>query len=112
MYVQLFFPEDDGSPDGTAQAVEEFGQKEKRAHLLKRTQKNGLGPAYVAGFKWGLQNGYDFISEMDADWSHPPRFLTPLYQAAQKYARAYPTIAAAALSAGSDCEGSSRKASE
>jgi dolichol-phosphate mannosyltransferase len=76
---------DDGSPDGTAQAVAEYSQKEQRAHLLRRTEKKGLGPAYVAGFKWGLENQYDFISEMDADWSHPPRFLVPMYQAAASH---------------------------
>src|SRR6266568_3513666 len=65
---------DDGSPDGTAQAVEEFSKKEQRTFILKRTKKEGLGPAYVAGFRWGLERGYEFISEMDANWSHPPRF--------------------------------------
>ena len=43
-----------------------------------------MGRAYIAGFKWGLERGYDFISEMDADWSHPPRFLTAMYAAAMK----------------------------
>jgi len=76
---------DDGSPDGTAKAVEEFSQKDKRVFLLKRTEKKGLGRAYIAGFKWGLENGYEFISEMDADWSHPPRFLAPMYAAAAHY---------------------------
>lgn len=75
---------DDGSPDGTAQAVEEFSQKDSRVHLLKRSEKKGLGRAYVAGFKWGLERNFDFISEMDADWSHPPRFLAPMYTAALK----------------------------
>jgi dolichol-phosphate mannosyltransferase len=76
---------DDGSPDGTSQAVEEFMTREKRVFILKRSEKKGLGRAYVAGFKWGLERGYDFLSEMDADWSHPPKFLVPMYQAAQKY---------------------------
>src|SRR5260370_14280953 len=75
---------DDGSPDGTARAVDDFSQKDKRVFLLKRTEKKGLGRAYIAGFKWGLEHGYDFISEMDADWSHPPRFLKDMYRAAQK----------------------------
>lgn len=75
---------DDGSPDGTGKAVEEFALKDSRVHLLKRSEKKGLGRAYVAGFKWGLERGYDFISEMDADWSHPPRFLVSMYATAQK----------------------------
>lgn len=75
---------DDGSPDGTATLVEDFMIKEKRAFILKRTEKKGLGKAYVAGFNWGMQNGYDFLSEMDADWSHPPKFLVPMYQAASQ----------------------------
>jgi dolichol-phosphate mannosyltransferase len=75
---------DDGSPDGTGRAVDEFSQRDQRVHLLKRTEKKGLGKAYVAGFNWGLERGYDFISEMDADWSHPPRFLAPMYAAAAK----------------------------
>jgi dolichol-phosphate mannosyltransferase len=74
---------DDGSPDGTANLVEDFMIKEKRVFILKRTEKKGLGKAYVAGFNWGMQNGYDFLSEMDADWSHPPKFLLPMYQAGQ-----------------------------
>ncbi len=74
---------DDGSPDGTANLVEDFMIKEKRVFILKRTEKKGLGKAYVAGFNWGMQNGYDFLSEMDADWSHPPKFLIPMYQAGQ-----------------------------
>jgi dolichol-phosphate mannosyltransferase len=75
---------DDGSPDGTAKLVEDFMVKEKRVSILKRAGKMGLGPAYVAGFRWGLERGYDFISEMDADWSHPPRFLQTMYQAGAK----------------------------
>ena len=76
---------DDASPDGTGRLVEDFMVREKRVFLLKRPGKKGLGQAYVAGFHWGLQNGYDFLSEMDADWSHPPKFLVPMYQAADKY---------------------------
>jgi dolichol-phosphate mannosyltransferase len=73
---------DDGSPDGTGQLVQDYGVKENRVHLLNRSEKKGLGPAYVAGFRWGIEQGYDFISEMDADWSHPPRFLKDMYRAA------------------------------
>ncbi len=73
---------DDGSPDETATAVLEFNKIEKRTFLLQRTEKKGLGPAYVAGFNWGLERGYEFISEMDADWSHPPRFLKAMHEMA------------------------------
>jgi dolichol-phosphate mannosyltransferase len=76
---------DDGSPDGTATLVEDFMIKEKRVFILKRKEKKGLGQAYVAGFRWGIQNGYEFLSEMDADWSHPPKFLIPLYNAAKSF---------------------------
>jgi dolichol-phosphate mannosyltransferase len=71
---------DDGSPDGTAELVEQFQKNEARVFLLKRTAKNGLGAAYVAGFKWALERGYEFISEMDADWSHPPRYLKEMHR--------------------------------
>jgi len=73
---------DDGSPDGTAALVEEFALKDKRVFLLKRSGKMGLGKAYVAGFRWALENNYDFIIEMDADWSHPPRFLADMTRVA------------------------------
>jgi dolichol-phosphate mannosyltransferase len=64
---------DDNSPDGTAAIVEELQRSEPRAHLLKRPGKLGLGTAYIEGFKWGLARGYDFLLEMDADFSHDPR---------------------------------------
>jgi dolichol-phosphate mannosyltransferase len=64
---------DDNSPDGTGNYVEnEFNQNE-RIHLLKRNAKMGLGTAYIAGFKYALQNNYDFVFEMDADFSHDPK---------------------------------------
>jgi len=68
---------DDGSPDGTADFVEKnlmphFGG---RLFILKRAGKLGLGSAYRDGFRWGIKNGFDYLVEMDADWSHPPRFL-------------------------------------
>lgn len=75
---------DDGSPDQTGPMVAEVAKRDQRIHLLQRQAKEGLGTAYVQGFKWGLTHEYDFISEMDGDWSHPPRFLTPMYQAADK----------------------------
>ncbi len=73
---------DDGSPDGTAAAVkglqEEFSG---RLHLLERSGKLGLGTAYITGFKWGLAQGYDYIFEMDADFSHAPSDLPRLLAA-------------------------------
>lgn len=66
---------DDGSPDGTGKFVKEEMQKNNRIHLLEREKKMGLGTAYIAGFKYALQNNYDFIFEMDADFSHDPNEL-------------------------------------
>ncbi len=66
---------DDNSPDGTANFVEGEMKTNERIHLLKREKKLGLGTAYIAGFKYALQNGYDFIFEMDADFSHDPNEL-------------------------------------
>ena len=66
---------DDGSPDGTGNIVEEMGKAEPRIHLLRRAGKMGLGTAYIAGFKWGLERGYDYLQEMDADFSHDPKEL-------------------------------------
>ena len=74
---------DDGSPDGTAEIVRER-QKEFPAtlHLLERSGKLGLGTAYLMGFRWGLEHGFDYICEMDCDFSHNPDDLVRLYQAA------------------------------
>ena len=66
---------DDGSPDGTGKFVEDEMEKNNRIHLLRRERKLGLGTAYIAGFKYALQNNYDFIFEMDADFSHDPNEL-------------------------------------
>jgi len=63
---------DDNSPDGTAKFVEEQAVKNNRVHLIKREKKTGLGTAYIAGFKYALQNDYNYILEMDADFSHDP----------------------------------------
>ena len=74
---------DDGSPDGTAAIVKNLmaGEFNGRLHLLERSGKLGLGTAYITGFKWALQQGYDFIFEMDADFSHDPNDLPRLYEA-------------------------------
>lgn len=74
---------DDGSPDGTAAIVKGLMQQEftNRLFLIERTGKLGLGTAYIAGFRWGLAQGYDYIFEMDADFSHAPSDLPRLYSA-------------------------------
>lgn len=64
---------DDNSPDGTAAFVEDQMMTNNRIHLIKRPSKQGLGTAYIAGFKFALKNGYDFVFEMDADFSHDPK---------------------------------------
>ncbi|MBK9270177.1 MAG: polyprenol monophosphomannose synthase [Saprospiraceae bacterium] len=70
---------DDGSPDGTAQEVVELIKRYPgKIHLLERTEKSGLGTAYIAGFKWALKRKYEYILEMDADFSHPPFKLIEL----------------------------------
>ncbi len=66
---------DDNSPDGTAQYVESVGKKEPRVKIIKREKKMGLGTAYVAGFKYALEHGYEAAIEMDADYSHDPKEL-------------------------------------
>ena len=74
---------DDGSPDGTAEIVKTLQQTEfdGRLHLLQRTGKLGLGTAYLMGFRWALEHGYEYIFEMDADFSHNPSDLPRLYEA-------------------------------
>ncbi len=64
---------DDGSPDGTGKFVGEESKKNDRVHLLQREKKMGLGTAYIAGFKYALEHNYDYIFEMDADFSHDPK---------------------------------------
>lgn len=64
---------DDNSPDGTSAFIESQIKNNNRIHLIKRSSKQGLGTAYIAGFKYALQNGYDFVFEMDADFSHDPK---------------------------------------
>lgn len=73
---------DDGSPDGTADVVKGL-QKEfpEQLHIEERSGKLGLGTAYIHGFKWALERDYEFIIEMDADFSHPPKSLIKLYEA-------------------------------
>ena len=73
---------DDGSPDGTAAIVKGLqAEFPERLHLLERSGKQGLGTAYLTGFRWSLDHGYDYIFEMDADFSHNPDDLLRLYGA-------------------------------
>ena len=73
---------DDGSPDGTADIVKGLqAEFPERLHLLERSGKQGLGTAYLTGFNWSLEHGYDYVFEMDADFSHNPDDLVRLYAA-------------------------------
>ena len=74
---------DDGSPDGTAGIVKGLiaGEFADRLHIVERSGKLGLGTAYIAGFRWALAHGYEYIFEMDADFSHNPHDLPRLYKA-------------------------------
>jgi dolichol-phosphate mannosyltransferase len=74
---------DDSSPDGTADVVRELQANEPRLHLLVRSAKEGLGAAYVAGFRWALERDYAFVFEMDADYSHDPKYLPGFLAAIQ-----------------------------
>jgi len=74
---------DDNSPDGTGRMADEMAAAESRMHVLHRPGKAGLGKAYLAGFRWALERDYEFVFEMDADFSHDPRFLTDFLAAAQ-----------------------------
>jgi dolichol-phosphate mannosyltransferase len=72
---------DDGSPDGTGKIADELAMSDSRVHVLHRTEKAGLGAAYIAGFGWGLDRDYDVFVEMDADGSHAPEQLPRLLAA-------------------------------
>jgi dolichol-phosphate mannosyltransferase len=69
---------DDGSPDGTGKLADQIASQNPRLHVLHRAKKMGLGTAYVNGFQWGLQQGYQALIEMDADFSHHPRYLSEM----------------------------------
>lgn len=75
---------DDNSPDGTAEEVRKLQSQYSNVHLLVREKKNGLGRAYIAGFQWGLEKGYEILVEMDADFSHRPVDLKALIEGAAK----------------------------
>ena len=76
---------DDNSPDGTGKVADELSQKfAHKVYVLHREKKEGLGRAYIAGFRWGLKRGYDFIFEMDADGSHSPEYLPKMLKKAEE----------------------------
>lgn len=66
---------DDASADGTGRMADEIAEREPRLHVMHRPRKLGLGTAYLAGFSWGLERGFDYMFEMDADLSHDPKYL-------------------------------------
>jgi len=74
---------DDNSPDGTGDCADALAEADPHIHVLHRTAKNGLGAAYLAGFRWGLSRGYDLLVEMDADGSHQPEHLPTMLEAAR-----------------------------
>ncbi|MAZ47824.1 MAG: dolichyl-phosphate beta-D-mannosyltransferase [Halobacteriovoraceae bacterium] len=74
---------DDGSPDGTADIVKKHQETNQRLHLIQRTGKLGLGTAYITGFKWALDRDFEFVFEMDCDFSHDPKDIPILLEAAQ-----------------------------
>ncbi len=76
---------DDNSPDKTFEIVEWLQKKNPRIHLLRREKKLGLGTAYICGFKWALKHGYDFVFEMDADFSHAPDDLPRFIEGLEHY---------------------------
>lgn len=75
---------DDNSPDGTGQLADELAAKHPQIHVLHRATKDGLGRAYLAGFKWALERGYEFVFEMDGDFSHNPDDIPRFLAAAQE----------------------------
>ncbi len=76
---------DDNSPDGTGKILKSFQKDNPNLLLIERESKLGLGTAYIMGFKYGLENGYDYIAQMDADFSHNPKDLIPLFEEAEKH---------------------------
>lgn len=74
---------DDNSPDGTGQLADDLAKKHPRIKVLHREKKEGLGRAYLHAFRWALEAGYQFIIEMDADFSHDPKYLPTLIDTAQ-----------------------------
>ncbi len=75
---------DDNSPDGTGQIADDLSAQESRIHVLHRPYKEGLGKAYLAAFQWALSRPYEYIFEMDADFSHDPKYLTHFLEAMEQ----------------------------
>lgn len=75
---------DDNSPDGTGKIADELAGEHPQLHVLHRSEKNGLGRAYISGFKWALERNYEFIFEMDCDFSHDPAEVPAFLQAAEQ----------------------------
>lgn len=76
---------DDNSPDGTGQLADALAADDQRIHVLHRAGKLGLGTAYIAGFKWALEQDYEYVFEMDSDFSHNPDHIPEFLEAAQQY---------------------------
>jgi len=72
---------DDNSPDGTGAIADQIAEQNPRVHVLHRDAKQGLGKAYLAAFRWALDQGYDYVFEMDSDFSHDPKFLPEFLRA-------------------------------
>src|SRR5579872_1856270 len=75
---------DDNSPDGTGQLLDELHTRIPQVHVLHRPGKMGLGTAYVRGFQYAIENEYDLVFEMDADYSHDPRYLPDFFRMAEQ----------------------------
>ncbi len=75
---------DDNSPDGTGRIADELAAADERVHVLHRTAKEGLGRAYIAGFRWALERDYDLVFEMDCDFSHQPKYLPEFLRKAEE----------------------------
>ena len=76
---------DDNSPDGSGDFAQKLSQRNRKVHLIRRPKKQGLGSAYILGFKFALKKGYDFVFEMDADLSHSPAYLLDFLKQAFRY---------------------------
>lgn len=75
---------DDGSPDGTGAIADAIAERDSRVHVLHRTAKEGLGRAYIAGFRWALERDYGLVFEMDCDFSHQPKYLHDFLASAER----------------------------
>ncbi len=76
---------DDNSPDGTGEIADQLAAQESKVNVLHRERKEGLGRAYIAGFKWAIEQKFDFIFEMDADFSHGPEYLKDFLREIQNH---------------------------